>query len=166
MPKNLVFRIIISVYVGFAVFRLTDPTLIWHVQNGTPSANTVRIYPAEIKIPKINLDLSISPAVVVGNSWELFDDRIAWLSSSAPLGKGNTILYGHDRKGLFGDLYKLRKGDEIQVSQDGKWYNFVVSETRAVRPTDINSILSPNNQITIYTCEGTFDQKRLVVYAE
>ena len=33
-------------------------------------------------------------------------------------------------------------------------------------PEDVEAILSEDNQLTLYTCEGSFDQKRLVVYAD
>ncbi|CAN5318216.1 hypothetical protein BH10PAT1_BH10PAT1_4010 [soil metagenome] len=163
MSKNIVFKIVIAVYIGFAVFRLTDPSLKWFkTQN---SVTVVSSSPSNIKITKLNLDLAISPSVVKGNDWELFDDRVAWLSTSSLPGKGNTILYAHDRVGLFGNLNKLKIGDEIDVYAD-KWITYKVTEIHAVFPTDINSILSNKNRLTLYTCEGSFDQKRLVVYAD
>lgn len=166
LQRNLVFKIVIAIYIGLAVFRLTDPALKWFNTNHpivNLPANTIP--PTDIKIPKLGLDLAVSPSIVQGNDWELFDDRVAWLSTSAPAGAGNTILYAHDRVGLFGTLYKLKPGDEIDV-YDNKWIIYKVTELHAVMPTDINSILSNENRLTLYTCEGSFDQKRLVVYAK
>lgn len=168
MSRNTVFKIIIAVYIGFAAFRLTDPTLKWFSDSSVSQQTNVSANvnaPSDIKIPKLNLDLAISPSVVKGNDWEVFDDRVAWLSTSAVPGKGNTILYAHERAGLFGDLYKLKIGDEISV-YNGNWITYKVTELHLVKPTDVNSILSNDNRLTLYTCEGTFDQKRLVVYAE
>jgi LPXTG-site transpeptidase (sortase) family protein len=62
-------------------------------------------------------------------------------------------------------LYKLKVGDLVEVQQGGEWKSYTVTESRAVKPTDIDAILSPNNQLTLFTCEGSFDQKRRVVYA-
>ncbi len=165
--KNILFRIVVAIYVGLAVFRLTDPTLKWFktFQTSVKQIPVAIDIPSNIKIPKLNLDLAISPSVVEGNNWEVFDDRVAWLSSSAHPGKGNMILYAHDRKGLFSDLYKLRRGDDINIYEDS-WMSYKVTEIRRVKPNDVNSILSDRNRLTLYTCEGSFDQKRLVVYAE
>jgi LPXTG-site transpeptidase (sortase) family protein len=163
MNKSLVFKFVIAVYIGLAIFRLSDPTLKW-VRTNT-DFKIVASAPTDIKIPKLKLDLAVSPSVVSGNDWEVFDDRVAWLSTSSLPGKGNTILYAHDRVGLFGNLYQLKAGDEIQIFTT-KWISYKVTEVHSVKPTDVASILSTKNRLTLYTCEGTFDQKRLVVYAE
>ena len=168
--RNLVFKFLIASYIGVAIFRLTDPTLKWSKTVPTPTSQSngsaYSTSPNEIKIGKINLDLKISPSVVKDNDWEVFDDRVAWLSTSALPGKGNVILYAHDRRGLFGDLYKLKSGDEIEVYEGGQKFSYKVTEVHKVLPTDVNSILTDKKRLTMYTCSGTFDQKRLVVYAE
>ena len=167
MAKDTVFKIILAVYVGLAVFRLTDPGLKWTKTKPRPGVVLPAsiIPPSEIKIEKINLDLAISPSVVKDNEWEVFDDRAAWLATSSLPGKGNTIIYAHDRQGLFGSLDRLRKGDEIKIYVD-KWLTYKVSEVKRVKPSDVEAILSDKNRLTLYTCDGAFDQKRLVVYAE
>jgi len=91
---NTVFKFVFALYIGAAIFRLTDPTLKWvkpvSPQNVTQVAPTSKS-PTQIKIGKINLDLKVSPSVVVGNDWEVFDDRVAWLSTSALPTEGNSI---------------------------------------------------------------------------
>ena len=166
LSKSLVFKIILAIYLGLAVFRLTDPSLKWFLPKSTPMPAPVLYAPSEIKISKINLDLQVSASVVKDNDWQLFDDRVAWLSTSAKPGNGNTILYAHDRKGLFGDLYKLKVGDEIGLRVNDKWVYYKVTDSHKVLPTDVASILSDQNRLTLFTCNGSFDQKRLVVYAE
>jgi LPXTG-site transpeptidase (sortase) family protein len=165
LSKKIIFIIIISLYIGLAVFKLTDPNLKWSKENPSIVQTAVKI-PSNIKIPKLNLDLAVSASVVKGNDWEVFDDKVAWLSTSSLPGEGNTILYAHDRVGLFADLYKLKIGDEISIFSNDSWKTYKVIEVRKVLPTDINSILSNRNRLTLYTCNGAFDQKRLVVYAE
>lgn len=160
-----IFKIILAVYIGLAIFRLTDPNLRWTKEIPSTVETSVN-KPTNIKIPKLNLDLAVSPSVVKGNDWQLFDDRVAWLSTSSLPGEGNVILYAHDRIGLFGELYKLKKGDEISIFSKDTWKTYKVTEVHEVTPTDINSILSDRIRLTLYTCSGAFDQKRLVVYAE
>lgn len=122
--------------------------------------------PTRIRVPKLDLDIPVTAATVSGNSWDMFDDAIAWLSTSAVPGQGNVILYGHNRKKLFGDLYRLVPGDSIEVEQNGAWISYTVSQSKSVNPKDIASILSDQNRLTVYTCEGSFDQKRRVLYAD
>lgn len=121
--------------------------------------------PTKITISAINLDLPIAPGVIVDNKWTLFLDKISWLSTSSRVGEGNTILYGHNRLGLFGGLKELNIGDEIIITQDSKIYKFKISQQRKVLPTDVEAILSGKNQLTLYTCDGSFDQRRLIVIA-
>ncbi len=121
--------------------------------------------PTKISIPSIDLSLDISPGVIVNNQWTLFTDKISWLSTSSRIGEGNTILYGHNRIGLFGGLKKLSVGDEITIKQDDKPYKFKVWQIHKVLPTDVEAVLSNQNQLTLYTCDGSFDQRRLVVFA-
>lgn len=165
-----IFLFITCVYLGFAVFKLTDP-ILWRARSIAPngpikSIPGTKLPPVEVKIDSIKLDLAVSAGLVYGNTWDLYDDKIAWLATSAVPGEGNVILYGHDRRGLFGDLYKLKIGDAVQVKKGNDWFNYKVTEVKRVLPSDVVSILSDKNRLTMYTCDGSFDQRRLVVYAE
>jgi len=161
---RVAFKLIVAIYIGFAIFKITDPSIQWFRPKATPLPVIVSS-PTDIKIPKLNLDLAVSPSVIKNNEWQLFNDRVAWLSTSAIPTKGNTILYAHDRAGLFGDLYKLKVGEEIDI-YNGNWISYKVTEIHAVTSTDINAVFGNENRLTLYTCEGTFDEKRLVVYAK
>lgn len=122
--------------------------------------------PVSILIPSVKMNLVIAPGNIFGDNWTLFDDKISWLSTSDTPGRGNVILYGHNRAGLFGDLKRLEIGDEIIIKDSSsKEYIYLVSEKRKVTPDDIDAIVSDKNQLTLYTCDGAFDQKRLVVIA-
>lgn len=131
-----------------------------------PKAVIAEGVPTAINIPKIGKNLPIKPATVRGNDWDMFEDAVAWLSTSAVPDKGNVILYAHDWKPLWADLYTLKVGDIIDIQQNDAWRRYAVTESRAVDQHDIKSILSEKNRLTLYTCEGSFDQKRRVVYAE
>lgn len=168
---NILYGILVSLGVGFAVYVFLGlgpvakaPQPIKAVVS--PAQKPVKIAPSAIDIPKIKRNLPIKSAKVTGNNWDLFDDAVAWLSTSQTPGNGNVILYAHDWKPLWRDIYKLVPGDEILVLQEGKWHPYAVTESRLVNEHDIASILSDQNRLTLYTCEGTFDDKRRVVYAE
>lgn len=122
--------------------------------------------PTKLSINSIDLSLTIAPAQILNNEWELFDDKVSWLSSSQTVGNGNVILYAHNRVGLFGGLHAASIGDEIHIEQNGKIYTYIISEKRKVVPQDIDAVLSDSNRLTLYTCEGIFDEKRLVIIAK
>jgi len=60
----------------------------------------------------------------------------------------------------------LKIGDEIEIYEGDTKFSYKVIEVRRIKPTDVDAILSDRNRLTLYTCDGRFDQKRLVVYAE
>ena len=124
-----------------------------------------KIAPNKISFPSLNHSLNVAAATISNNKWQLFEDKVAWLSTSDEPGSGNTIIYGHNWKTLFGPLTRLKVGDRIVLQHNAKSLNYEVSEIRKILPTDVDAIISNNNQLTLYTCDGAFDQKRLVVIA-
>lgn len=122
--------------------------------------------PNLIFIPSLEISLPIAPGVISNNQWTLYDDKVSWLSTSNTPGDGNVILYAHNRQSLFGPLDKLEEGAIIEVfSASGEKYSYQVREKREVLPNDLEAILSSEDQLTLYTCEGSFDEKRLIVKA-
>jgi sortase A len=88
---------------------------------------------------------------------------------SAPLGTGNTVLYGHDdiQGSIFGHLYDLGPGDLIQVSMAGQTQSYRVSGHQIVAPTSVG-VLAPTADVrlTIITCwPFNVDTKRWIVTA-
>jgi LPXTG-site transpeptidase (sortase) family protein len=171
-PQNsTIFLAIICAVAGLTVYFGTG-ALMAHKPKTVPVSPTPAFIPKSdgpptaINIPKIGKNLPIKIATVHGNDWDMFTDAVAWLSTSAVPNEGNVILYAHDWKTLWRDLYTLKKGDVIDIQQKDVWRRYAVTESKAVDQHDIQSILSNKNRLTLYTCEGSFDQKRRVVYAE
>lgn len=121
--------------------------------------------PQKIRIPTLNLELSIKAAVIENGQWQLFTDHVSWLSASATPGKGNVILYAHNYPELFGKLNKLSAGEIIEVEQYSQWKQYIVSQVSQVKPNNVDSVISTDNRLTLYTCDGAFDEKRLIVVA-
>jgi LPXTG-site transpeptidase (sortase) family protein len=170
-PELIIVAMVTAVAVGIGVFTglgrhavpVTHPTQE-NINPITETTNTKQP-PTSIFIPKLNKRLPVQASVVKGNTWDLFNTSVAWLSTSAVPGEGNVILYAHDWPNLWGDLYKLQPGDAVEVDQNTTVHIYVVTQSRAVNPEDVQAILSKENQVTMFTCEGTFDQKRRVVVA-
>src|SRR4030042_4499442 len=123
-------------------------------------------------ISKIGVDI---PIVDSDNSaWAL--NRGAWRlpETSTPDKGSNTAIAGHRFKYLppnnltFYLLDKLVAGDTMQIIWEGKVYNYSVTESKIVAPTEV-SVLSPTARsiITLITCDPVFTQKnRLIVIGE
>jgi len=175
--------VLLSLFIGVLAFILTSPHGINldFLRTGesqlpgesveesvqvTPPSPTTKLPPTAIRIDKLDKFLPISAALVHDNEWDIFDNQVSWLSTSAVPGEGNVILYAHDKLEMFGDLNELEEGDIIEVLQSDVWKRYEVRETKSVDPQDVEAVLSEDNQLTLYTCEGSFDQKRLVVYSE
>ena len=125
-----------------------------------------KISPSVLSFPTLGLNLRVTSGVIIDNEWTLFDDQASWLSTSNEPGEGNVIIYAHNRPGLFGDLDKLALGDEIIIDHSNGRFKYSVTDSHKVKPNEIEAVLSGENRLTLYTCDGAFDQKRLIVIAE
>ena len=121
--------------------------------------------PSALSIPSLGLSLGIERAKIVNNTWTLYEDKVSWLETSFTPGKGNVILYAHNRPNLFGGLEKLEVGDQIFLTHQGRQIVYTVAQKREVKPERIDAVLSDQDQLTLYTCDGVFDENRLVVIA-
>ncbi len=124
--------------------------------------------PNRIIIEKIGVDLPIIASEIRDNNWPTSSTGISYLTtSSAPGSVGNSVLYGHNWQSILGNLYKINPGDEIKIrNADDQILRFVVTTTQVVDKTQ-SSVLNntEDSRITLYTCTGFLDQKRLVVTA-
>lgn len=120
-------------------------------------------------IPSMNLDEKIW----IGDNEKLVNKGIWHIPHSSDPSKGsNTVLVGHrfsykDAAVLY-HLDKVSLGDAITVAWEGKLYNYKVSESKIVKPTDVY-IEDPSNEsrLTIYTCHPVWSiRERLVVVAK
>lgn len=124
--------------------------------------------PLEISIPKINKVLKIEPGEVAGNRWSVSETGVSYLTTSAlPGSGGNSVMYGHNRINLLGDLNKAGTGDLISIKMDnGEVLTFRIFETREIKPDQVEILnATADNRLTLYTCSGFLDQARFVVFA-
>lgn len=77
----------------------------------------------------------------------------------------NIVIYGHsassnynprptDPEVAFSFLTNLRVGDEIILEMEGKKYNFKMSKSKIVEPTDLSIVTGQRNKrtLTLFTC--------------
>ncbi|MCX7928207.1 MAG: sortase [Patescibacteria group bacterium] len=122
--------------------------------------------PQKILIPDLKLNVNVQVSFVKSGYWEVFDDKAGWGVGSAYPGEiGNVVIFGHAKDNLFGNLKYIKKGDSVFVLTNKTWFEYKVDDVLEVLPTD-TKIIAPSSEekkLTLYTCSGYKDSKRLVV---
>ncbi len=125
--------------------------------------------PTQIQIPSIGIDMPVEIGSIKDGVWQISYDHPTFLDSSARPGTdGNIVIYGHNKKVIFGNLPYLSLGQKIIIkTQDGKIHTYEAYEKDFVSPDRVN-LVSPENKedLTIFTCWGLFDSQRAVVKAK
>lgn len=125
--------------------------------------------PTQITIPSIGIDLPVDIGSIKEGVWQISYDHPTFLDTSARPGTGgNVVIYGHNKKAIFGNLPYLSLGQKIILkTADGKvrtyeayWKDFVNA--------DRVDLVSPEDKedLTVYTCWGLFDNQRAVIKAK
>ncbi|HET7098833.1 MAG TPA: sortase [Patescibacteria group bacterium] len=119
-------------------------------------------------IPSIGIDLPIDIGTIKDGVWQISYSNATFLDSSArPVSGSNTVIYGHNKKAIFGNLPYLSIGQKIFIkTQDGVVHSYVAYQKDFVG-SDRVDLINPTNkeELTIYTCWGLFDQNRAVIKA-
>ena len=155
--------IAISFYQQYRQKILSFNTVPQFVQNNSGS-----LYPSQISIARLKIDLPVSPAKIKAGIWEISQDGVSYLVGSGIPGKGgNVVIYGHNKKYLLGPILSLKKGDQVRIKNTkGDEYEYLVEEIKTVTPDQIEVLLPGNGaSLTLYTCSGLFDSKRFVALA-
>jgi LPXTG-site transpeptidase (sortase) family protein len=125
--------------------------------------------PVEIIIPSIQIDLTVEPGQIKDGVWLISESNATFLNTSATPGSGgNTVIYGHNKKAIFGNLPYLSLGQKIIIkTKSGKMYTYEAYQKDFVGADRVD-LVSPTNkeELTIYTCWGLFDSQRVVLKAK
>jgi len=129
---------------------------------------TIVAQPVSIAIGK-TLRLPVTMGGYINGQWIVSPTHASHVGQSAlPGTPGNIIIYAHNKPGLFGSLRKLKGSEEITLtSRDGATHKYQITLIRVVKTQDTR-LLQPTRTetLTLYTCTGFLDSKRLVVRAE
>ncbi|KKS95017.1 MAG: Sortase family protein [Microgenomates group bacterium GW2011_GWC1_43_13] len=124
--------------------------------------------PVEIIIPSVEIDLPVEAGQIKDGVWLTSDSAATFLNTSTVPGSGgNTVIYGHNKKVILGNLPYLSLGQKIIVkTQSGKIHTYEVFQKDFVGPDRVD-LVSPTSsaELTVYTCWGLFDSQRVVVKA-
>lgn len=161
--------ILFGMFGAYLVWERNMPVDFTRINNAKTNIDSTDVnYPTIIKLPKLGLELPISPAKITNGKWDDPKHSVAfWQDSVLPGEAGNSVFYGHNWPNIFGRLKNSKIGDEIEIGfGDGTTKNFVVENTYIVT-ADQTHILNQteDSRLTIYTCTGFLDSKRFVVIA-
>lgn len=125
------------------------------------------LFPSHISISSV-IDIPVIEGDYVNGEWtDTRESAVYYIGSATPFTGGNTIIYAHNNRNLFGRLKEVQEGDIVDVKlSSGLNRHYRVaqiqtleeSETEPLYPTD-------HEQLTLYTCTGFLDKQRLVVTA-
>lgn len=160
---------ILFLFVSFYLFwqRIAERKLVYQ-----PSLNknvaVLQALPKYLNIPSLNLHLPVYTSEIKKEKWETTKDGVSFLLSSGKPGEyGNTVIYGHNWNSLLGKLDKLKPGQEIEIEMtNGTRKNYIAEFIQVITQDQIHILkTTTDNRLTIFTCTGFLDSKRLVVTA-
>lgn len=125
-------------------------------------------WPKHIEIKRIGLSTQVIEGGITNGKWILSDQYAHYVPTAGKVNEGfNTIVYAHKRDNLFGQLDASEIGDEIIVTNvAGAQYSYRVVSKETIVPTNLQALYAPEaNVLTLVTCDGIGDTKRLVVKA-
>lgn len=124
--------------------------------------------PTRIIISSLSIDLPVVEAPVINGYWETSDTEASHgVGSGVPGQNGNMVIFAHARQGLFLSLRNIQVGADVYVMTKNRWFAYKVVDTKLVYPNQTRVISATKDQtLTLYTCDGYFDEKRLIVVAK
>ncbi len=124
--------------------------------------------PHSVSIPAVGITQYLEPTMILDNSWMIAKQHASYLVSSARPGENNNIvIYGHNTQKMFGRLVDVKLGDTIRVESDESVATYRVTRKLNVSPEFVTAIQPTTTEtLSIYTCIGVLDSRRLVLQAE
>lgn len=129
---------------------------------------SVQKTPTRIIVPTLKIDLPITRSRLINGYWEVSKNTASFGDGSAPPGtNGNTVIFAHAKEGMFLPLKNITYGKDVYILTSDTWFHYRVDEIREVNPTDVYVVKKTDDErLTLFTCDGFLDQKRLVVIAK
>ena len=128
--------------------------------------NPTELKPLILKVETAQIEI---PLITSYKVWEEKAKTAVYFSKTPlPGNKGNSVIYGHNFQNILGNLNKVDKGQQISIEfTDGSVKNFEVIQKINVTANQTHILnQSSDARLTIYTCSGVLDTKRLVVVAK
>ena len=156
---TLGFLLVIS-SVGIKLYDLSKLSFTTAIPN---SEVTTKSRPINLLVAGKNIDLPVFETEIKDGLWQVHAEGVSHLANT-----DYEIFYAHNTANRFGFLSMLKPDEVISIKNDtNETKDYVVYEIKTVNPTEVEELLSDNeNEIVLYTCTGFADTKRLVVKAK
>ncbi len=123
--------------------------------------------PVRIVIPSLHIDLQVVNGYYNSKkqTWTLTKDKAQYavMTPQANTAGGNTFIYGHRNKYVFGQLSKIKTGAEVMVyTENNHRFTYRFNGAIETNPSD-NSLFTYRGappKLTVQTCSGAFNQNR------
>lgn len=160
--------VLLLVYSGW---RFHQARILSFFTKDIPQVSRLRSgeIPVLIKSYPLGVNIKIKEAGIQNGVWQVFPDTASHLESSARIGEGgNIIIYGHNKNEILGPIRWAKESTQIELfDEEGIKYLYQVVKTDVVDPSNLTYILPTQEEtLTIYTCVGFLDSKRLIVVAK
>lgn len=122
--------------------------------------------PSHIEIPAVGISIPIEPGYYnqKTQTWSLSLTKAEYATMTPKPNDagGNTFIYGHNRKGVFDQLLKVKTGDQaIVTTSNGHRFTYVMKSRHDTKPTDSSLFDYQGPSIlTLQTCSGFWYQNR------
>jgi LPXTG-site transpeptidase (sortase) family protein len=126
-----------------------------------------RLLPVKIQLPS-GKQVNLVRTQLSDGTWFVDQENGNYLSDSAELGSnGNVVIYGHNFDHIFGTLDSVKPGEVVRLTdQNQQEHAYRIEHITEVEPSDTSWIQPTQDpMLTLYTCSGLFDSKRLIVRA-
>lgn len=143
------------------VAALTSPTPV----KSTPAKVNLQGIPVRIVFPSQGVDLPVDKGYYdeAKQTWTLSGThaQYAVMTAQANNSDGNTFIYGHNNKKVFGPL-KMKTGDiAIIMTENGHKFYYSFKTVSDVQPDDVSLFNYQGPPIlTVQTCSGAWYQNR------
>lgn len=168
-------------YVAMGLLNAASVLVLMAVNNPVSSSRAVSIpqakaivqkpdivigKPVRIVIPSLNITLAIdegnyNPADA---SWILSDynAQFAMPTHLANDQTGNTLVYGHNSKHVFGPLKQLQPGAVVEILTDNNHlFYYKLQSVHSIQPDDVSIFAYEGPPIlTLQTCSGNWNELR------
>ncbi|GAC1482852.1 MAG: hypothetical protein NVS1B7_6020 [Candidatus Saccharimonadales bacterium] len=135
-----------------------------------PTRKVITGKPVRIVIPSIQVDLPIDDGIYNASdgTWSLSSTKAQFASPSSPANdfEGNTFIYGHSSKHVFGSLHSINVGDTAQLYTDnGLMFSYSFMSAENIKPDNLTILhYQGSPMLTIQTCTGNWYELRRLFY--
>lgn len=131
-----------------------------------PEATLYTGKPVRLTIASIGIDIDVADGVYDASSqtWTLTNTNAHYALMTPPANnlKGNTFIYGHNRKQVFASLKNVQVGDTaIVTTAEGHTFTYIFASSFETTPTDDSLFRYEGpSLLTLQTCSGLWYQNR------